>query len=45
LNKKINIFCDTIIKAFDKIPDKSKYLYSKMTAHIKKEPTELEYVL
>ncbi|EGR32772.1 inhibitor of kappa light polypeptide gene enhancer in b- kinase complex-associated protein, putative [Ichthyophthirius multifiliis] len=44
LNKKVNIFCDTIINALNTIGDQN-YLYCKMTAHIKKTPTELEYVL
>lgn len=43
LTKKVNTFCDTIITALSTAGE--KYLYSKFTAHIRKEPSELEYVL
>ncbi|KAL4476509.1 hypothetical protein ABPG74_010242 [Tetrahymena malaccensis] len=44
LSKKINTFCDSIIKALEATKNE-KYLYSQFTAHIRKEPSELEFVL
>lgn len=43
-NCKINLVCDLILRDLSK-KESQTYLYTIMTTHIKKEPSELEIVL